>query len=51
MTENRKKAGRFIPEDTAESFLTDSLRGVLKEDFDAEEAKKEKMQEKTMRSE
>ena len=39
VTKNGKEVGRFIPNDTVVSYLTDSLRGILKEDFDLHEEK------------
>ena len=31
VTKNGKEIGRFIPKDSAVSYLTDSLTGILKE--------------------
>ena len=39
ITKNGKEIGRMIPSQTA-SFLTDSLTGVIKGDYDVEEEKK-----------
>jgi hypothetical protein len=34
VTKNGKEIGRFIPKDTAVSYLTDSLSGILSEKSD-----------------
>ena len=34
VTRNGREVGRFIPKDTAVSYLTDSLTGILKGDYD-----------------
>lgn len=39
ITKNGKQVARLIPEDAAVSYLTDSLTGVLKGNFDPDEAK------------
>ncbi len=36
VTKNGKEIGRFIPKDTAVSYLTDSLTGILKGNYDLE---------------
>ena len=46
VTKNEKEAGRFIPKDTTVSYLTDSLSGILKEDYDLNEARDESMRTK-----
>ena len=46
VTKNGKEIGRFIPRDTAVSYLTDSLTGILKGDVDLEAAKEERLREK-----
>lgn len=33
VTKNGKEVGRFIPKETAVSFLTDSLAGILKSEY------------------
>lgn len=43
---NGKDVGRFIPHDAAVSFLTDSLAGILKGNYDLKEAKAERLEEK-----
>ena len=46
VTKNGREVGRFIPKDAAVSYLTDSLTGILKEDYDLEKAKAERLVEK-----
>ncbi len=46
VTKNGREVGRFIPKDTTASYLTDSLIGILKEDYELDEAKSEAMREK-----
>ena len=46
VTTHGKEVGRFIPKDTAISYLTDSLRGILKGDFDLDKEKAERLAEK-----
>lgn len=46
VTKNGKEVGRFIPKDAAVSYLTDSLTGVLKGDYDMEQAREERLKEK-----
>ena len=36
VTKNGKEVGRFIQKDSAVSYLTDSLTGILKGDYDLE---------------
>ena len=43
---NGKNVGRFIPNDVAISYLTDSLTGILKGDHDLKEAKEERLEKK-----
>ena len=38
--------GRFIPKDATVSYLTDSLTGILKEDYNLDEVKAESMRAK-----
>ena len=45
-TEMQNNFGRFIPKDAAVSYLTDSLTGILKEDYDLDEVRKESVREK-----
>ena len=46
VTKNGKEVGRFIPKDSTVSYLTDSLTGILKEDYDLNEVRDESMREK-----
>ena len=46
VTKNGKEVGRFIPRDTAVSYLTDSLTGILSSSVDIEQAKAERLKEK-----
>ncbi len=46
VTKNGKEVGRFIPRETAVSYLTDSLTGILKGDMDMDQARKERLSEK-----
>ena len=46
VTKNGKEVGRFIPKDTAVSYLTDSLTGILKSDYDLDKEREERLKEK-----
>ena len=46
VTKNGKEVGRFLPRDAAVSYLTDSLTGILKENADLDQVKKERLREK-----
>ena len=46
VTKNGKEVGRFILKDAVVSYLTDSLTGILKEDYNLDEVKSESMREK-----
>ena len=46
ITKNGREVGRFIPKDSAASYLPDSLTGILKEDYDLDDAKLERLREK-----
>lgn len=46
VTKNGREVGRFIPKNAAISYLTDSLTGILKENYDLDEAKTERLMEK-----
>lgn len=46
VTKNGSEVGRFIPKDSAVSYLTDSLTGILKKDFDLDAVKAESMRAK-----
>ena len=44
ITKNGKKVARLVPYERNDSFLTDSLLGVLKNDYDEKEVKMDRMQ-------
>ena len=46
VTRDGQKVGRFIPENAAVSWLTDSLTGILKGDYDPEQAMEEGLVQK-----
>ena len=46
VTKNGREVVRFIPRDAAVSYLTDSLTGVLKGNYDLDEVKSERLKEK-----
>lgn len=46
VTKNGKEVGRFIPKETSVSFLTDSLRGILKGNYELETEKEERLKRK-----
>ncbi len=46
VTKNGREVGRFVPKDAAVSYLTDSLTGILKETYDIDEEKAERLEEK-----
>ena len=46
VTKNGREVGRFVPQDAAISYLTDSLIGILKEDYSLEEVKTERLTQK-----
>lgn len=46
VTKNGHEVGRFVPKDVAVSYLTDSLIGILKGEYDLEEEKSERLKEK-----
>lgn len=46
VTKNGKEIGRFIPKNTAISYLTDSLTGILKGNYDLEQEKESALKEK-----
>ena len=43
VTKNGKEVGRFIPKEASVSFLTDSLTGILKDDYDFSVVKAERL--------
>ena len=46
VTKNGREVGCFIPKEAAVSYLTDSLIGILKEDYALDEVKTERLTEK-----
>lgn len=46
VTKNGREVGRFIPKETAVSYLTDSLTGILKGGGDVKQEKAERLKEK-----
>ena len=50
VTKNGKEVGRFIPASQTVSYLTDSLTGILKGDYDLEEEKGKALEEKYARA-
>ena len=46
ITKNGKEIGRFIPKEATVSYLTDSLIGILKGDYDLDKEKAERLIEK-----
>lgn len=46
VTKNGREVGRFIPKNTAVSYLTDSLTGILKDDTDLDGIRAERLAKK-----
>lgn len=46
VTKNGREVGRFIPKDVAVSYLTDSLTGILKGNYNLDEVKEKRLREK-----
>ena len=46
VTKNGREVGRFIPRDTAVSYLTDSLTGILKNDSNTDTERVRRLNEK-----
>lgn len=46
VTKNGKEIGRFVPKEAAVSYLTDSLTGILKADYELDQIKEERLKEK-----
>lgn len=46
VTKNGYEVGRFIPKNAVVSYLTDSLTGILKEDYKVDEIKTGRLLEK-----
>ncbi len=46
VTKNGKEVGRFVPKEAAVSYLTDSLTGILKGDYELGQIKEKRLKEK-----
>ena len=46
VTRNGREVGRFIPKGTTVSYLTDSLTGILKGNYDLDSAREESLKAK-----
>ena len=46
VTKNGREVGRFIPQNAVVYYLTDSLTGILKEDYSLEKVKTERLTQK-----
>lgn len=46
ITKNGKEVARFIPKDTSVNFLSDSLRGILKNYYDMDEERTKTLKDK-----
>ena len=46
VTKNGKEVGRLIPKGAAVSYLTDSLTGILKGNYDLDEIREERLKAK-----
>ncbi len=46
VTKNGQEVGRFIPKDASVSYLTDSLSGILRGNYDLDTVKEERLKEK-----
>ena len=46
VTKNGKEIGRFVPKNTTVSYLTDSLTGILKGNYNLEQEKDSAIREK-----
>jgi len=46
VTKNGQEVGRFIPKNKTASYLTDSLTGILKGNYDYDDAREEALKEK-----
>ncbi len=46
VTKNGKEVGRFVPKEATVSYLTDSLTGILKAEYDLDDVRKERLSEK-----
>ena len=50
ITINGKEVARLVPKDTAVSYLTDSLTGIIKESYDLDKEKEERLIKKHVSS-
>lgn len=46
ITKNGKEIGRLVPSSGVKSFLTDSITGILKGNYDMEQIREERLKEK-----
>ena len=46
ITKNGKEVAHLVPKDTAVSYLTDSLAGIIKESYDLDKVKEEELMKK-----
>ena len=46
VTKNGKEVGRLVPKEMTVSYLTDSLTGILKGDYDLESIREERLNQK-----
>lgn len=46
VTKNGKEVGRFVPKKATVSYLTDSLTGILKGNYELDQIKEERLKEK-----
>ncbi len=46
VTKNGQEVGRFVPCDASVSFLTDSLTGILRENYHYDDVRTERLKEK-----
>ena len=46
VTVNGKEIGRFVPKDAIDSYLTDSLTGILKEGYELNEERMKRLSQK-----
>lgn len=46
VTVNGKEIGRFVPKDAIDSYLTDSLTGILKEGYELNEERMKRLSKK-----
>lgn len=46
VTKNGKEVGRFVPKKETVSYLTDSLAGIIKGNYDQDEMRQERLREK-----